>query len=119
MTASRTKKDEIWSGKDYASRTVTLYVQERDHIAEHEEMQLNYTAIYDTIQNPDVVYASKSYPENREVMYKRTNTASYYPLITATVVEYTRGEVDSGHVVTAFSTKKEGANIGQQLYPEK
>lgn len=116
---TRSKSDLIWTGKDYQSRWVSLYVQERDHIYnEHCEMQNNFTALYETITDPDSVYASASHP-NREVLFKATQTADYSPLITKTIVEYDREEVETGHVVTSFPTRKEGGNVGKQLYSKK
>ena len=114
----RKRTDLIWTGKDYLSRDVSLYVPERDHIAnEHEIMGENFTAIYDTITSPSCVYSSQSHPQCREVMFKTSKLATYYPLATKVIVDYS-GEEGKGNVVTAFPTKQEGGNVGQQLHPK-
>lgn len=118
MEPIRNKDTLIWSGKDYQSRTVSLFEYDRDHIMEHEIMQDNFTAIYDTIVSPDSVYQS-SESEVREVFFKRSKEANYRAgLLTKAVVEYTM-EGGDGYVVTAWPQPKETGGIGDQLYPKK
>lgn len=109
----------VWTGKDHRGATVNLYVPERDHIiyGHGEIMGNNFTAIYDSVTNPDSVYNSGSY-DNREVFFKKSGNATYYPhLITKTIVEYTERR-EKGFIVTAMPVKKEGGNVGEQTYPE-
>lgn len=109
----------IWRGKDYKSRTVSLYVDERDHINDHHEiMQTNYTAVYDTLQSPSAVYAS-TLSSDREVFFKCSAEASYYPkYITKVIVAYPE-KGSEGYVVTAFNPKSETGGIGEKLYSKK
>lgn len=111
----------IWSDVDYKKRTVSMYTYERDHILEGHSSPMadNFTAIYDTIVAPDSVYESGEF-DNREVFFKNSEEATYYPkLLTKVVVEYNNTPMGSdGFVVTAFPTKKEGGNVGVRVYPE-
>ena len=111
----RNKKDLIWKTTDYKARAVSLYVQERDHICNHQMMQNNFNAVYDTVSSPDSVYAS-SQNSNREVFFKASAEATYYrSCITKVIVEYPMNG-DEGHVVTAFPQKKEEGGINEKLY---
>lgn len=117
MNQSRNKEDLIWKGKDYQARTVSLYVQERDHIMEHEIVQDNFTAVYDTIESPDTVYQSAE-SSDREVFFKRSEEATYGKgLLTKAVVEYTM-EGGDGFVVSAWPQREEKGGIADKLYPE-
>lgn len=117
METGRTKEDLIWQGKDYKSRTVSLFVYERDHICEHEVMQNNFTAIYDTVEMPDSVYESE-YDAEREVFFKKTNKATYgSKFYTKVVVAYPE-KGGKGYVVSAWPQPDEKGGIGDQIYPE-
>lgn len=109
----------IWHGKDYQNVTVCLFVPERDHILEgHSDMLANnFTAIYDTVSSPDSVYESGSH-DNRKVFFKDSEKATYSPkFLTKTIVEYNEDQT-AGFIVTAMPAKKEGGNVGKQVYPE-
>lgn len=110
----------IWSGVDYKKRPVSMYTYERDHILDGHSVPMadNFTAIYDTIVAPDSVYESGEF-DNREVFFKKTAKATYYPnLLTKVIVEYNTPTGSDGYVVTAFPAKKEGGNVGVRVYPE-
>lgn len=109
----------IWTGTDHKNATVCLFTPERDHIlARHDTpMGNNFTAIYDSVEAPDEVFESGSV-DNREVFFKASSCATYYPgLITKTVVEY-NPERTEGFIVTAMPVKKVGGNVGVRTYPE-
>ena len=112
-----TAKTLIWQGEDYKSATVSLFAPERDHILDgHDEpMGSNFTAIYDSVCNPDVVHLSGSH-DRREVFFKKSSVASYYPnLMTKTIVEYNQ-ERTEGFIVTALPVRKVGGNVGVRVY---
>ena len=119
-----TKENLIWQGKDYENKTVSLYVNERDHIIndhENEPIAHNFTAIYDSVESPESVYeggeASNAHGD-RKVFFKKSAIASYYPdYYTKTIVEYQTEK--SGFIVSAFTSKKEGGNVGKKLYPKE
>lgn len=113
------KENLIWSGTDYQNRSVSLYVADRDHILDRhgEIMGNNFTAIYDTVENPDSVYESGEF-DNREVFFKKSTEATYgQKFLTKAVVEYNENNT-SGFIVTSLPTKKEGGNVGQRIYPK-
>ena len=112
-----TEANRINTIQDYKSRTVKLFVQERDHIIDHHGiMSNNFDAIYDSVSNPDSVYKSGSH-DTREVFFKNSPYASYSSrFITKTIVEY--DDSNEGFIVTAMPVGKEGGNVGQKLYPE-
>lgn len=110
----------IWKGKDHKSTTVCLYANERDHIIERHDVPMgkNFTAIYDSVSSPDLVFESGEY-DNREVFYKLSPEASYFPrLMTKTIVEYDAKRT-KGFIVTAMPAKEVGGNIGVRTYPEE
>ena len=119
---AHTKENLIWQGKDYENKTVSLYVNERDHIINGHENELiadNFTAIYDSVEDPGSVYEGGNATNahgNRKVFFKKSEVATYYPrFFTKTIVEYPNDE--SGFIVSAFVSKKEGGNVGKKIYP--
>ncbi len=112
------KENLIWSGKDHKGRSVSLFTGERDHIIEHHGiMWNNFTAVYDSVEQPDAVYESGEY-DNREVFFKKSSIPTYSTkYYTKTIVEYEKSN-DSGYIVTSLPSKKEGGNVGQRTYPE-
>ena len=108
--------DLIWQGKDCFSKTVSLYVNERDHIAnDHPVMANNFHAIYETVETPDAGYTSRD-SDSRNVYFKRSGTATYgTKFTTKVVVDYRDPNV--AYIVTAFPQKDEGGNIDEQIFP--
>lgn len=120
MERKHSKENLIWSGKDYKSRTVNLFVYERDHILDRhgEIMGNNFTAVYDTVQDPDAVYNSAE-GDDRKVYFKMSPEATYTPrYLTKTIVEFNKEETE-GFIVTAMPSKKEGGSVGDKIYPEE
>ena len=112
------KENLIWTGQDHKGRSVSLFTRERDHIIEHHDiMGNNFTAVYDSVEDPDSVYDSAEY-DNREVFFKKSTIATYSTnFFTKTIVEYEQDN-KSGYIVTSMPSKKEGGNVGQRTYPE-
>lgn len=86
------------------------------HIVLHEIMKNNVNAVKDTVKDPDSVYASAE-AENREVYFK-ASSYSTYKLKTKVIVEYSESKNGNvkGEVVTAFPSKDERGNIGENVY---
>lgn len=87
-----------------------------NHIASHEVMKNNSKAVKDTVKDPESVYKSAEY-DNREVYFK-ASSYSTYKLKTKVVVEYSESKNGNvmGEVVTAFPSKDERGNIGENIY---
>ncbi len=107
----------IWRVSDYKQRTVSLYVNERDHIINnHPDMGTSFDKIYDSIKTPDAVYQS-SQSTIREVYFKSTTSPNpAKPLVIKTIVEY--DNYDDGKIITSFRQPKIGGGISDQLYPK-
>lgn len=114
---ARLPEDCVWRGNDYKQRTVSLYVDERDHIINnHPDMSASFDQVYKSVESPDFVYQS-SQSADREVFFKSTPSPKpSKPLVIKTVVEY--DESDDGTVVTSFRTDKIGGGISDQLHPK-
>lgn len=85
----------------------------KKHIAtetNHSEMAGNEIAIKRSIEDPEVVYRSKTHPETRKLFFSRRPESTYPFLYTSVVVEYKQG---SGYVTTALF-KKEIQGVSQE-----
>lgn len=112
--------DTKFAVTNYEGITVSCTTDQWDnHIIDHAEMVGNVKAVKDTIKDPDTVYKSNQNVE-REVYFKKTDVASYAPLLTKVIVEYGPGKNNPdaivGDVVTAFPTKKEKGGIADVVY---
>lgn len=109
------KNSIIFKTSSILGETITLTQEnfEQHIVMRHPEMKGHENDIKDTIEEPNLVYKAKRFPETRKHFVRKTNKKepSNYNNV---IVEYT-GE-DEGPVKTSYYSENIGVGGGENVY---
>lgn len=109
------KNSIIFKTSSVLGETITLTQEyfEKHIVAHHPEMKGHENDIKDTIEEPNLVYKAKRFPEKRKHFVRKTNKSepSNYNNV---IVEYT--EENEGHIKTSYYSENLGVGGGENVY---